>query len=242
MESIAERGNISFEKVERFSAPILQERSYMISLAQKSSPKKGAPALLDLISDRLIPRGVEMKETSWNAYRNEDGSWHLTLNYPTRDGEGEASWTFDHLKRSIKSFDDGARWLLGEEIAQHRNESHLRALNPSSEESAPPRLISIRSNPIDETSIPESSEVRSAPRAPIAIFGRDSGDKDELDFADELEQDSDENYSQVKEVFDDEPAVDEIPSDARRDGVTRRVSIPSWDDIMFGPGGKKSDS
>jgi hypothetical protein len=27
---------------------------------------------------------------------------------------------------------------------------------------------------------------------------------------------------------------EQIPSDARRDGVTRKVSIPSWDDIMFG--------
>ena len=27
---------------------------------------------------------------------------------------------------------------------------------------------------------------------------------------------------------------EEIPRDARRDGVTRKVSIPSWDDIMFG--------
>jgi hypothetical protein len=27
---------------------------------------------------------------------------------------------------------------------------------------------------------------------------------------------------------------EQIARDARRDGVTRKVSIPSWDDIMFG--------
>lgn len=33
----------------------------------------------------------------------------------------------------------------------------------------------------------------------------------------------------------------EIPADAKRDGVTRRISIPSWDDIMFGRSKKKED-
>jgi hypothetical protein len=29
-------------------------------------------------------------------------------------------------------------------------------------------------------------------------------------------------------------AVEEIDQEAKRDGVTRRIKIPSWDDIMFG--------
>jgi hypothetical protein len=38
---------------------------------------------------------------------------------------------------------------------------------------------------------------------------------------------------------DDAPSVTEIPTDAKKDGVTRRISIPSWDDIMFGRSKKK---
>ena len=30
------------------------------------------------------------------------------------------------------------------------------------------------------------------------------------------------------------PDLSEIPTDAKRDGVTKRIRIPSWDDIMFG--------
>lgn len=37
-----------------------------------------------------------------------------------------------------------------------------------------------------------------------------------------------------------EPAK-EIEADAKKDGVTRRISIPSWDDIMFGKSKKKAD-
>jgi hypothetical protein len=29
-------------------------------------------------------------------------------------------------------------------------------------------------------------------------------------------------------------AIDEVDEDAKKDGVTRRIKIPSWDDIMFG--------
>jgi hypothetical protein len=81
-------------------------------------------------------------------------------------------------------------------------------------------LISIRSNPI------ESSE--------------SSAEVEEL-FAHESIEDEKSADEEIEEIFDDQLAVDEIPSDARRDGVTRKISIPSWDDIMFGPGGKRPE-
>ncbi|MEN9542587.1 MAG: hypothetical protein RL239_240 [Actinomycetota bacterium] len=39
-------------------------------------------------------------------------------------------------------------------------------------------------------------------------------------------------------VIEDTPAK-EITPDAKKDGVTRRISIPSWDDIMFGKSKKR---
>jgi hypothetical protein len=52
----------------------------------------------------------------------------------------------------------------------------------------------------------------------------------------------------LETIFDSAPhnpsksasdADEEIPADAKRDGVTKRLKIPSWDDIMFG---SKSDN
>lgn len=40
---------------------------------------------------------------------------------------------------------------------------------------------------------------------------------------------------------DEVPEKTDIPVDAKKDGVTRRISIPSWDDIMFGRGKKKEE-
>ena len=41
---------------------------------------------------------------------------------------------------------------------------------------------------------------------------------------------------------DKAPELEEIPVDAKQDGVTKRISIPSWDDIMFGRSKKKEET
>lgn len=214
MESISRTGNVSLEKIERYSHPILQERSYIISLAQKCELKNSKVTLLESITEKLVPRGVEMKLCEWNAYRNEDGTWQVLLHYPTRDGQGSAEWRFESVKRTITSDDDGARWILDEEPAPRE-----AVVRPIRSEEAPPRLISIRSTPTT---------------APVDILDQD----DQYD----LDENSERDLTGVRSTFNDldeddgdELALDmDIPSDAKRDGVTRRVSIPSWDDIMFG--------
>jgi hypothetical protein len=43
-------------------------------------------------------------------------------------------------------------------------------------------------------------------------------------------------------MIDDQPQEQkEIAPDAKKDGVTKRISIPSWDDIMFGRSKKKEE-
>ena len=46
--------------------------------------------------------------------------------------------------------------------------------------------------------------------------------------------------SETETLFEVEPER-EIPADAKKDGVTKRIRIPSWDDIMFG-GSKNADT
>lgn len=211
MASISENGGVSIEKIERYSQPILQERSYIISLAKKSEIKKSKLTLLEVVEAKLVPRGVEMKNCEWNTYRNDDGTWQILLEYPTRDGKGSAEWRYENSKRRSESDDDGARWILDEEAEPV--EAVVRPIRSEKEE-APPRLISIRSTPTVapvEDFLDESSDVDDA-----RVSGGDESFDSEQDLSDELDLDV------------------EIPTDARRDGVKRKVSIPSWDDIMFG--------
>ena len=227
MESISRTGHVSMEKIERYSQPILQERSYIISLAQKCEIKKSKVTLLDAITEKLVPRGVEMKTCEWNAYRNDDGSWQVLLEYPTRDGKGEAQWRYDSFKRRIHSDDDGARWILDEEPLH--TESVVR---PIRNEEAPPRLISIRSTPTPvEADIPSIASIQRLTESDEYALSGDV-DSDEMRSIDEVDEVDDELALDIEDSRSDERNA--IPRDARRDGVTRKVSIPSWDDIMFG--------
>lgn len=191
---VARVSGLSFEKVERYASPILQERNWIIELAEKSSPKGTSLSLRDLVIQRLAPRGVNLNQISWTTWRLDDGSWHLILKYPSSDGEREATWSFDSNKRTLHSRDDGARWINGEEIAKEKPRDRMAdhgVLFPADgEPTAPPRLVAVRTDPISRE---EESEAK------------------------------------------------EIPSDAKKDGVTKRISIPSWDDIMFGRSKKKNE-
>lgn len=202
IDEIARAGNISTEKVERFAGPVLQERTYVISQAEKSPLRKDAHALTlgDAVTQRLAPLGVDMDLVQWNAARKEDGTWHVVCSYPNRDGAGSASWNFDMTKRTLTCVDDGARWISGEEpMKPARQDNGFIANAPDTgERREPPRLVAVRTTPTE--SEPDK------PATPTAS-------QDTLD----------------------------IEPDAKRDGVKRRISIPSWDDIMFGKKNKEEE-
>ena len=84
MEVIARGGNISVDKVERFSGPILQERLFIIDKVHGLTPRrdgketaKDAPTFLDIVISKLAPRGVDIDAIDWNTWRLEDGSWSI---------------------------------------------------------------------------------------------------------------------------------------------------------------------
>jgi len=118
-EVIAREGNTTVDKVARFSGPILQEREYILSQARSAGLRKDATRLdisfLDAVIGKLVPRGVDADDLSWNTWRLPDTTWHIELHFPNRDGNGVASWNFDTSRRTINPTDDNGAWLIGEE-------------------------------------------------------------------------------------------------------------------------------
>lgn len=193
---VARISGLSLEKIERYASPILQERAWIIELAEKASPKGTSLPLSELVIQRLAPRGVNMNQISWNTWRLDNGTWNLVLTYPSREGQSEATWIFDSNKRTLASIDDGARWINGEEIPSKqtprsdRMSDHGVLFPVDGETPQPPRLVAVRTDPMIEEQPREHKE---------------------------------------------------ITPDAKKDGVTKRISIPSWDDIMFGRSKKKEE-
>jgi hypothetical protein len=118
-EVIAREGNTTVDKVARFSGPILQEREYILSQARSAGLRKDATRLdisfLEAVIAKLVPRGVDADDLSWNTWRLPDATWHIELHYPNRDSNGIATWNFDTSRRTINPTDDNGAWLIGEE-------------------------------------------------------------------------------------------------------------------------------
>ncbi len=164
-EELARENNISIEKIERFSGPILQERIYIIDQAQQVSVRKEGSRdpvnLLGVVVSRLAPRNIDLSELSWNTWRHEDGTWTVELHYPNTNGVGIAQWNFDTTRRTLASMDENARWMMGEEaparqmptpglVYSDSNHPSLREeITPAPEV---PRLAVIREVPDDEAS------------------------------------------------------------------------------------------
>jgi hypothetical protein len=158
-ESIAQDGNITVEKVQRFSGPILQERQFIIdqagSVIVRKEPGREPVNFGDALVLRLAPRGVDITQINYNCWRIETGIWTIEVSYPTSDRPGVAQWEYDPTRRSLNALDDNARWLLGEEtpapraplepglIYTEQVERTPRATEPVRET---PRLVAIRSD------------------------------------------------------------------------------------------------
>jgi hypothetical protein len=118
-DQVARDGQITVEKVERFSGPIMQEREYILDRARELVMRKDVHrtemTFSDVVLAKLVPRGVDTDEVSWNTWRLLNGTWHIELHYPNRDGSGVATWNFDLSRRALGATDDNGAWLIDED-------------------------------------------------------------------------------------------------------------------------------
>ena len=186
IEDLAREANWPYDKVERFAGPILQERAYVLSVANNVVIKgRENITFIELVTSKLAANGVTAEALQWNTHRRDDGQWVIRLRYPTvnnfGDGMGDAVWFFDMAKRIIASEDEGASWIMGESVPAARTPepeiNHGLVYTPTP-------TVTITSAPTPRLSVIRESE------------------------------------------------------DAE-DGVKKRASVPSWDEIMFGT--KKND-
>lgn len=163
-ENIAIDGNITVEKVDRFSGPILQERQFIIdqvgTVIVRKEPGHEPVNFSDAIILRLAPRGVDLVQINYNCWRLETGIWTIQVSYPTADRPGVGQWEYDPTRRALNALDDNARWLLGEDspapraplepglIYTEQVERNPRTAEPVRET---PRLVSIRTDADSES-------------------------------------------------------------------------------------------
>ncbi|MDM7853572.1 septation protein SepH [Cellulomonas alba] len=117
-QEVADASGLPVEHVRRYEGPVLAEREYVAEQARATRVGRdsGAPALGDLVTDRLAARGVDLGSLSWDAAREPSGPWLVLARFAVGDVEHEARWTFDVASRALVADEDEARWLSETEL------------------------------------------------------------------------------------------------------------------------------
>jgi hypothetical protein len=234
-----------------YAAPVLAEREHVAERAQRSSIRRpagespgAARTLGEAITGHLHARNVDPGIVTWDSWRREDGRWALTGRYAIQGHEGMAELTFDQPGNFVILDNADAHWLVGDvaeavadPVVEAEPEPGVRRLSAVPEEqltlgddilgiideTAPPRSEST----LDLTDTAASVRAGLQTDQPLEAFLDDQPGLDESALVEEAADAA---------ALDEDPDPSEQESPRRAVKKTRgRASVPSWDEIMFGP-------
>jgi hypothetical protein len=260
-EAVAQAAKTTVEKIMPFAAPVLAERAHVAERAQRSSVRRkvgdaGARTLGDAVAAQLRPLNVDPGSVEWDAWRREDGRWHLTAVYGSSKRSGKATFAYDAPGNYVTTENDDARWLVGDAVAapapaprDDLKQARQRRLTAVAEDELPlgDDAIELANRAGDDSSAEESTVdlTETAAKVREVREAREHPDAD-ADLSPTPEPLADEPAAhEVHEAHEapetpaapDEP-VEEPPAEQPRPTAKSkrrgRASVPSWDEIMFG--------
>jgi hypothetical protein len=243
-QAIADEFGMSLERVMRFAAAVMDERTRIADEARRARARRtvadGEGKLLvfgEAVDERFRAHGIDPESVTWDARRRDDGEWLVAAQWHGGEAVHGAEWLFSRMGRSVTPLDDTASDLL--------SDRPIRPVGPPepprpSRVAAPPLapgIVAFPPMPDAETGpVPRIDDVfdqEAPPEGPLAlpplVPARAALDFDEpplpLGIAD--------------------PAPAAAPMGIRRNlGVSRRdesdeeraarARVPSWDDILLG--------
>ena len=253
-ERVAQAAQTTVEKIMAFAGPVLAERAHVASRAQRASVRRrggdvGARTLGDALESLLRPMNVAPDSVEWDAWRREDGRWHLTGDFTADGRPGQAVFAFELPGNFVIAENDEARWLIGEDPMRPGDAPAAAAKTPRRRLSAVPAedelplgddaIERVREDDVSEAVTTEVPVVRtpvadaeSAPTVAEAPSSRDVGFLDSV-FA-RAQPDSPAESAAAEEPTDADTHDDPPRRQVRKS--RGRASVPSWDEIMFGGG------
>lgn len=259
-ERVAQAAQTTVEKIMAFAGPVLAERAHVASRAQRASVRRrggdvGARTLGEALESLLRPLNVAPDSVEWDAWRREDGKWHLTGDFTAEGRPGQAVFAFELPGNFVIAENDEARWLIGEDPMRPGDAPAAAAKAPRRRLSAVPAedelplgddaIELVREDDAGEAATTEVPVVA----APVAdLPAREAPSSRDVGFLDSVfaraeptpESPVEPETAAPQETESVEETVDDDAHDAPRRRQVRksrgRASVPSWDDIMFGGG------
>jgi hypothetical protein len=211
-EEIADAAGVPIERVRRFEGPVLAERAYRAQEAQGATVRQSGDSgpgrnLGDLVAEGLRASGVDPADAEWDSLKRADGGWQVRLSFSSGSRPYLAEWVFDPRRKHVAPADDTA----------------MRLCLPDAELPPPP-----------------AASPRAAARATVTPIGSRLGpaaDADQGRPAERARVPAPGHARKAPEQEESAPAVPvprERPARKAAGGRSRRSSVPSWDEIMFG--------
>jgi Protein of unknown function (DUF3071) len=262
-EEIADAAGVPIERVRRFEGPVLGERAYRAQEAQGATIRRPGdsgpgPRLGDIVSERLAALGAAAEDVQWDSRKRGDNSWQVQLMFSIGGRPQLAEWAFDPRRRHVVPADDDAARLslpeadLAELAPAVRPPAPPRATvtpitSRLSAAATPPADAHPASAPAHEARAHEArahearaqEARRPEPAVPAARSSTAQAGEAQAGEARGGEARAAEARAAEPETTAPAPDAREAPAPPRRarkaaGGRSRRSSVPSWDEIMFG--------
>ncbi|WP_183407666.1 septation protein SepH [Nocardioides marmoriginsengisoli] len=272
-EDVAAAAQTTVDAIMAFAAPVLAERAHVAQTAVKSSIRRASAdsspvgrTLDEASRQHLMAISVRADQVEWDAWRRDDGRWHLAGMYEAQGSVHLAEFTYDQPGRYVVADNDEALLLTGEATAPaaaaEPTGRRLAAVPAPGAEELPlgdDALELVREREVETPAepTPEQPPVAEATvevpvtAAPVAEApASEQGAFDDLG-ADHADADwiavvpDEAPVAPTDERPADEPAEEpageavDVAPEPVEDAPPRkkgRSSVPSWDEIMFGGG------
>jgi hypothetical protein len=210
-EEIADAAGVPIERVRRFEGPVLAERAYRAEEAQRATvrqPGDSGPGrtLGDLVTEGLRATGVDPADAEWDSRKRADGGWQVSLSFSSGSRPHLAEWVYDPHRRHVAPADDTATRLC---LPDAELPPPVAGARPAARATVTP--IGSRLGPAADS---EQSRQSEQARVPAPGHARPPAGQPESPPAAAVPR--------------------ERPARKAAGGRSRRSSVPSWDEIMFG--------
>lgn len=262
-ETIAAETGWALDRVIRYAGPPLAERGYVAERASNVEIRRnGAGQVITLaesVDQAFESLGLYPDEAQWDSWRRVDGKWIVSVTHPGLPAGAIATWTYDHVGRTVHPLDELSRRLMGASTVTLDEALGIPEAEPEPEPEQRPRLVSVAGAPSRTPDGPPEEQGRtghvpSLSRQPTVTLPRESPTPPARPPAVE------EAVAEVRTTTpirtpaghappashgsppgqahatgpsseDDETARSAKP---KPKGKGRRASVPSWDEILFG--------
>jgi hypothetical protein len=245
-DEIADAAGLPIERIRRFEGPVLAEREYRAQEAQRATVRSPGdsgpgPRLGDIVAERLAEFGAAADDARWDSRKRPDGNWQVQIAFTAGGRPQVAEWVFDPRRRHIAPDDDQAARLClpaGDLPPTSLSTPSLAAHGPATATVTPiaSRLGGLGAHHPEQRA-PAAPPIPAAVPGPPAQPGLPAVTGQGPREADAERRAAERDPAAAADERGDpaqERSARERPARKAAGGRSRRASVPSWDEIMFG--------